>query len=253
MKLCHTDTRNPEKWSKADRQRDCSRAMVSSRWTRNPFGVRPVEVMPMVQPGILYFDEKPADATGYNALLRTRLEAIPEWDKVAGGYLPIWASNDGRQQLWAFDVSNVAVVEAWATTLAESFPWAHGIHFDYFSSLGWLAPDRPVWAWRGWDTGYALLTRRVGYMHNKTYKLIGQQYHRTAITHYVDGLYHEESPGHFGQSFEDLARIVGPQDVIELRSPENFPESYREQVKAFVEERGCYLSWGRDATAGVGL
>ena len=262
MKLCLTDTRNPEKWTRADRNRKCDAAIVSSRWTRNPFGVRDVRVMPSLQPGILYFDGKPADLHGYNGSLLVALERIPGWDQVAGAPISIWKSGDGRQELCAFDVSNVKVVEAWAETASESFPWANEFHLDYFTDLAWLAPDRPAWAWKGWDAGYALFCKFMAF--DRAYSLIGQQFHTTAITPYVDELYVEEHPQRAGILMADQSPT--PDRIYEIRHGWTVPpaeaaagitdaawQAYVRACLRWIKEKDCYLSWGRDETAGVGL
>ena len=41
--------------------------------------------------------------------------------------------------------------------------------------------------------------------------------------------------------------------TFEIRNPDQFPKAYTDLCAEFVREQGCYLSWGRDATALVGV
>lgn len=256
IKRCLFDGRNPEAWSKADRRRGCERAIVSHRWPVNPFGITPnIEVMPSLQPGILYFDGKPSDAAGYNGRLAAKVSAVPDGFLLNGRPLSIWKSDDGRQELRAFDITNLAVMEAWQNECAASFLWANGYHADYFTSLAWLRPDAEYAGdkafWRAWDTAYAFFANRFP-------TVIGQQYHLTPITPYAYGLFVEVEPHHFAQTLDqhraNMAKHGGGIEwVFEIREPMKHSPAKLDEWLRFIKERGCYVSWGRDATAGVGL
>jgi hypothetical protein len=41
--------------------------------------------------------------------------------------------------------------------------------------------------------------------------------------------------------------------VFELRDPDLWNDLYKLNLVNFINLQGCHLSWGRDATAGVGF
>lgn len=251
-----TDTRSVPRWTKLDRARACHRATVSIGWPRNPFGLRPVSVFPLVQPGVFRNNGQAVKLENeFNASLGAFMDEDPSRYLLSGQPVTIWQS--GTQSVQAFDLSRLDVVEGWVERILAHYPWASGIHHDYLTELSWLAPQLSLAYWRAYETGYALaLTRLAHDRHDWT--LLGQQYHLTRLTPYAHGLYVEESPGHFGQSFDDhranmRAAGKGWAWTFEIRNPDQFPKAYTDLCAEFVREQGCYLSWGRDATALVGV
>lgn len=257
MRLNLFDFRSPPRWTKADRNRECEQAMVSVAWDSNPFGVRPVRVLPNIQPGVWRKDGAP---------VVTENAYMAEWGRWVddhnvtlrdeqGKPRNIWTS--GVQSLTAIDLSRVEVVEAWVGAIVGHFGWARGVHLDYYTNLAWLFPTMPLEYWTGYDLG---LAHAVTLMRDlrPDWHITGGQYHRTSITHYVDGLFLEESPTHFGQTFESVEADMddhgnGREWTIEIRRPEVYPDWYIQKALDLVERRGCLLSWRRDAESLRGL
>lgn len=255
-RLCVTDLRNPARWSRSDRQRACSRGIVSIAWDRRPFGLSGVQVLPSIQPGVFRFDGAPVgEPWSFNRQWGEAVDANPDWLLLEGRRVDLWRYD--RQSVTAVDLTRLDALETWTTLLMEHFSWADGVHFDYFTGLSWLDGSISEAYWRAWDVAYALVTSKFR-LSRPGWVLLGQQFHLTAITPYVHGLYLEESPGHFGLSFEQVRANMdrhgrGADWVVELREPGQFPEAYQRQVIDFAAERDCFLSWGRDATAGLGI
>lgn len=255
---CITDLRGPAGWSRADRTRatEGDRAIVSTLWQHNPFGISGAKVFPNVQPGVWRSNGIPVGTPyDFNAVWGSIVDQHPDWSLLEGKPMTIWAS--GSQSVTAVDLTRLDVIEEWTDLLLGYFYWADGVHFDYFSSLSWLDASISPAYWRSYDLAYAATMMRLKRL-RVNWMLTGQQFHLTAITPYVDGLYLEESPGHFGLSFdqikESMWRHGHPENwTIELRSPQSWSAEYRETVARFAASQGCFLSWGRDATAGVGF
>ncbi len=258
MRICLWDLRSPPKWTKADRSRECERAVVSVAWDQSRFGLQDVLTMPNVQPGVWRRDTGVPVVTenGYMALWG-RVVDEKNWTlrNPDGSPVNLWAG--GGQSVTAVDLSRVEVVEARVGAIVGYFGWARGISLDYFTNLAWLAPEIPLDYWNGYDLGLAhavtLLRRQRPDWH-----LIGHQYHRTRITHYPDALFHEYSPTHFGQTFYQLEAEMdshggGKDWVIEMFEAERYGPAYVRQVIDLVNRRGCLLSFERDAKAGVGI
>jgi hypothetical protein len=256
---CLTDWRNSAAWSPADRARACERASVSNEWSENPFGTRPVEVFVAISPGVLRIDGRPTgNADSYNARLGQAVDAAG-WSEIAGQRITLWSGSRG-QTLTAFDITQEECRAAWAGLVAERYPWAQGLHVDYATSLGWLAPTIPVEFWKTWDAAYVDWARRIRALRGGS-KLLFQQYHLTPMTTAADGLFLEEHPQHFGiplaKQKDMLARFEhghgkAADCVFEIRHPDDLPEDYVKRCLAFIRENGCFVSWGRDARALVG-
>lgn len=255
-RLCLTDLRNPARWTKAQRSRECERAIVSIAWPRSPFGIRNVQALPSIQPGVFRVDGRPVgEPESFNAQWGAQVDSHPEWSLIEGKPIDLWRS--GAQSTTAVDLTCLDALEIWTDLLVEHFHWAAGVHFDYFTGLGWLNNTISASYWRAWDMAYALASYKLRSIRGD-WILLGQQFHLTAITPYVDGLYLEESPGHFGLSFDQIRANMdrhghGSDWVIELREPTKFPEAYQRQVIELARERACCLSWGRDETAGLAV
>lgn len=254
MKTMLVDWRNPSKWTRSDRKRPCSAASISNMWEVNPYGIQDVDIYIAIQPGVFRSSGVPVGApTSFNAAWGKIVDEHPDWSLISGRSIILWSA--GSQSVTAVDISNPEVVEAWINLIATHFTWADGIHFDYFTNLAWIAPDIPFPFWEEWDMGLVIATLKLQAL---GFKVLGQQYHLTPATDALDGLFLEESPGHFGLTFEEIAENMerhGREEnwVIELRHPMQFPEWYREEVISFAWKHNCYLSWGRDAEAGVGF
>lgn len=252
MRLVATDLRSPPNWKLYDHRRRPEWAIVSSLWTRDPFGMAPVKTFPHLQPGVWRANGEPVGELGtFNRMWGDIVDQHPSWGLIEGREILLWKS--GIQTVTAVDFTNVGAAEAWTNLILSHFHWAQGIHFDYFSGLGWIDGNVSQGYWQAWDTFYWGVTWKLKHS-RPDWLLIGQQYHLGAITPFVDGLYLEESPGHFGLSFAQHSANMGihgsPENwVMELRFPRLWSDSYQRQVIAFTERNGCLLSWGRDSEA----
>lgn len=138
------------------------------------------------------------------------------------------------------------------------FPWADGIHLDYFTAMSWafpeLAPLDDLW-----DRVLAGLANGI---RDQGKLCLGQQFHPTAPSTALSGEFWEVSPTSFGQTleshaadvkaFRDLVRRVDQRETLfvsEIREPARFPQSYLDQVNAWAEANDFVLSICRDATA----
>lgn len=256
VKRMLTDWRGAPKWTKADRNRACTRASISPVWTISPFGLRPVEVLVAIQPGVHRVSGIPSGKPdSFNAELGTLVDNAGSWAKVAGERIVLWQS--GEQSVTAIDLCDPKLVNVWAALIVHHFAWGRGYHLDYFSGLGWIAPNLGDDVWARWEQGWrdACAALRE---HHPGATLLGQQFHLTRITDSVDGLFLEESPGHFGRSFEQIAADMTAHGhasdwVLEIRDPSKFPSYYLGRCLAFAEAQGAFVSWGRDGTALVGM
>lgn len=271
-----TDWRNPAKWTKLDRtSRPAQGASVSNVWTRSPFGIRPIETFVAIQPGVFRVDGKPAGALGaFNYEFGRLVDENPEWSLVSGHPIRLWPKTvpanppKGTQTVTAIDLTRLDVIEAWTDFILAHFAWANGIHHDYLTNLAWLVAEQglpiPSAFWRAWDTGYTAAIQRMR-LRRPDWKFLGQQYHLTPLTPYVDGLFIEEHPQFTGTLLAthdlNMKNHGGPAWVFEIRSgnevpPELIgkvqPQAWRNYVATCVEwvrERDASLSWGRDETA----
>jgi hypothetical protein len=217
----------------------------------NPFGMRPIRSFVGVQPGVLRWEGRPAGEPGsYNRELGDLSDALG-WGALNGTRaVNLWLS--GPQSVTAIDVAVPEIAGAWADLVVRHFgPWAYGIHADYWTDLAWIDRSFPREYWDRWNAGLVTFGERIK---GAGFKLLGQQFHLTPITHVLDGLYVEQSPGHFGLSFvqhaENMKRHGHPENwVFELREPSKFPAWYVRQTIEFVREHGAILSPGRDASA----
>lgn len=257
MRLNLFDFRSPPKWSKADRDRKCDQAMIGVGWDFNPFGLHPVRVLPNIQPGVWRANGLPVVTE--NAYMKAWGDTVDArgWNLLHpdGSKREIWA--DRSQSLTAVDLTRVECVEAWVGAIVGHFGWASGIHIDYYTDLAWLFPTIDLTYWRGYNLGLAHAVALLRKQRPDWY-IAGGQYHKTAITHYVDGLFHEEAPTHFGQTFAQLEADMddhggGREWTIELREPERYGPDYVRLTLDLIERRGCLLSWKRDAASLVGV
>lgn len=138
------------------------------------------------------------------------------------------------------------------------FPFADGLHLDYYCSLAWVDNTFHSAFWQVWFEAWRDVTDRIRLL-RPDWCLLGQEWHLTPITDHVDGLFLEENPTQFDPNgFDSIPRWAEthghPSDwVLELRHPDRFPLEYRKKVVALAEIMGCFLSWKRDALAGVGF
>jgi len=123
IRRCVADFRSPPRWTKADRSRECERAIVSIAWPRSPFGMRDVLVMPNVQPGVWRASGLPVLTENLYMQRWGTLVDANNWHLTtgdAGEELPaeIWGS--GAQSLTAVDLTRVggtAIDGTWTGTL----------------------------------------------------------------------------------------------------------------------------------------
>lgn len=278
LKSMLTDGRNPGAITKADRQRYADRAGVSPAWNRNPYGISPVQVLPLIQPGVFRVDGIPvrqenpwnaelgamADANGWN-LLGPDGKDILLWHRT-------YRRADGTtatETTTALDLTNKDARDMFAGELPNYYQWAHGMWFDYFGSFDNGSALGPAF-WPKWFDGWRDVCERVRKARPDWF-LLGQSYQLSTITDCVDGIFIEEHPQHFGVLLADQGKMLDrygakAQDcVFEIRSGWNIPpdlvgkvtpeswQAYVRQCLAFIERRGCYVSFGRDQSAGAGL
>jgi hypothetical protein len=264
MRTCLSDLRSPRSWSKADRERKCESALVSILWDRNPFGTRDVLAMPNVQPGIWTSGGFPVGPAGsFNVELAAVLARIPGAFLIDGLEANIWAAGDDKVQ--AFDVSRLDVVEVWTDMIIRHFaPIFRAIQHDYLTSLRDLgAPHASDEYWQRWSAGYVAAISRL---HGSFDHIQGQVHHVTRLSHYADAIYYEVHPQAFGITIEQhrmrMMEHPGWRDAVwEVRDPNTPPgatsmaawKTYLDEVVDFVDGHGMVLSWGRDASALVGL
>jgi hypothetical protein len=266
MKTCLTDWRNPERWTRLDRGRLCQRASVSNVWTYNPFGIRPVQTLVAIQPGVLRWGGRVTGLPGsFNSQLGTESD-LAGWGFLGGrGMLPIWEY--GSQSVTAIDLARPEVAVRWADLMVECFTWAHGVHLDYFTDLAWLDTERRLdsFYWLDWNAGLRLAVEHLRKA-RPDWTILGQQFHLTPITDAVDGLFIEEHPQHFGITLAQHAAAMlehggGPDWTFEIRNPTVPPagvspvawRAYLDQCAEFIREQGAFVSWGRDGAALAGV
>lgn len=257
MKLMVTDWRNPGRWSMADRKRDCRRASISNEWDRDPFGIRPVETLVALQPGVLFYDDKVAGrAGGFNQELGEISQSQDLWlYNPAGAVVKLWEL--GPQEVRALDLTKESTRRLWTAMASDRFHFADGLHLDYFGTLAWIDNTFHPSFWQNWFEAWRDVVDRLRIL-RPDWCLIGQEWHLTPITDKVDGLFLEDNPTQFGLTFDEIRRQSSlhghPEDwVLELRYPDRFPLDYRRRVVSFAASMGCFVSWRRDALAGVGF
>jgi hypothetical protein len=209
-------------------------------------------VLVAFQPGV--FMASPGEpANNFQARLWDAIEDVGGWlFNPAGEQVLLWES--GSQRVEAFDLTNPNVRGVWTDLLVNHFTWASGVHFDYFTRLDWLDPTFSSGYWTAYQEGWRDVVARIRKAREE-WIVLGQEWHETPITGVLDGRFVEDNLTQFGLTFSEQAHILGqnPQHVVELRDPLRFPLWYRRETIRVVEEAGCFLSWGRDALAGVDL
>jgi hypothetical protein len=255
------DFRSPPKWTLADKKRPCEVAFISAAWPRNPFGLLDVRVLPDVTPAVFRRDGLPvATENPFSATWGELVERHPDWSLIDGRPCTITWGAPG-QSLTPVDMTRLDVIEAWVELVLEHLPWASGLALDYWSTLVeafWASPGY----WRAWNVGLAHATMLLREA-RPDWHLSSREWHLTPVTPYVDSLFLEEHPQHFGMTIaQHEAKTFthpGAKDfVIEVRKPEwikaqSGGAAYLEQILALVERQGCLLSWKRDELAGVGF
>lgn len=254
MRLCLTDFRSPARWSKFQRARKAERSIISPLWSSDPFGITPTETLVQIQPGV-WSNRGVAvgDPTSFNPDLARWIELADGWLRnPAGKKIALWIGTDG-QRVDALDLSREDVRRAWTDRLANHFNFADGLHLDYFCSLAWIDNTFPPTFWTTWFDGWKDITERLR-AHRPDWCLIGREWHLTPITDHVDGLFKEVDPWNFGLQLPDHRHEMEvhgrPQDwVMELREPERYPAEVVKMLEGFIEENGCYGSFGMDDRA----
>ena len=181
--------------------------------------------------------------------------------------LEVWRDLSTGAHTLLFDLTCRCMIQDVLKLIAAHFPWADGIHHDYFTAWSWLFPQlQPRDA--AWDqalNGLANGLRATGKL------VLGQQFHLTSPTTATNGLFYEQYPEKFGRTQADIASdlsIFGTlmsvaHDtreklfVAELRDPTMlsilFGGGYLPAVKAWAAANNIVLSVGRDATGGQTL
>lgn len=266
-----TDWRSGGRWSKADRSRPCDAASVSNQWDRNPFGTRDVEVHVAVQPGILTYDGAPAKtfldqalAGDADTMHATSHEQFDAYLYLGGERVKLWES--GPQAVEVLNLTDPDTRAMLARRWTEFYPWATGLHLDYFSTyVGADTDEFDAAFWAKWIDGWKDLVSRIRVL-RPDWKLLGQEFHRTPLSDTVDAQFFEMHPQHFGIYMAQHDERINPLDpnspprtpkrpldVWEIREPGRLPAWYVQQCLDFIARRGAFVSFGRDSTAGKGL
>jgi hypothetical protein len=130
-----------------------------------------------------------------------------------------------------------------------------GIHWDIFTPLA-----NPTPPWDRVMSGIASTIRLAGKL------VLGQQFQITDGVMGTNGMWWEQSPNNNQYTmerhlidatmFRQVVKMADKREAIfvcEMREPEEFPQWYRDQVKAWAIANDFYLSVGVDADAGAAL
>jgi hypothetical protein len=181
--------------------------------------------------------------------------------------LEVWRDTGTGQHTKLVDMTCRCMVSDVLKLIAAHFPWAEGIHHDYFTAWSWLFPQLAPLddAWDRALAGLASGLRATGKL------VLAQQFQLTAPTMAANGLFLEQYPEQFGQSrashaadlasFRNVLAVAhDPREVLwvaEVRDPSYlttiYGAFYLGNVKAWADANNFVLSVGEDATAGQTL
>lgn len=270
QKLCLTDLRS--NWSLADRQRPADLVVCWNAWREKP--IPNVRTLVYIEAAAyVAYDGLPYGSPGsFNLELgqwaqATNADRFPIINNQKLG--TTWGGGDPRATIQLIDITKRGVGSKFAELLSKHFGWADGIQFNGWTSHGWEYPQVPNEYWEKWDQGL-LNTGNAVRWYRPDWIIVGQQFKLFPVALVTNGLYLEQSPHSFGQSFEthiyDKQRFEGIVNwafpkresvwIAELRWPYMYVGTqawYPEKVKIWARDNDFYLSWGRDATAGVGF
>lgn len=171
--------------------------------------------------------------------------------------------NGYRAQL--FDITKRGVIREWLAILDRCFVGFAGFHADWFTAWSWAFSDMaPLDA--QWDSALGAFAEAL---RSRGKLVLGQQYHLTTPLMNTNGAFCEQYPtfnrytieqhtADLGRFRDMTKRVDGdkPREVVwtqEVRDPSRFPAAYIQQIKDWAAANDVVLSFGRDATAGVGL
>lgn len=255
IRHCITDLRGSGRWTPADYTRQADLWIVSSSWTEKP---TPQRTLAHLSASYLTIDGALAGGVGtLNRMIGTLIQplAVP----------PLWTSADGRQTLCPINLNARHAASELADLVTRKMAAFDGVLIDYFCGLGWAYPgafSEDFWAL--WDRSLRAWVEQMRAL-RPDWIIVGQVHQNTEPTGALNGRYIEQDLTSFGCTFESnakdvsqftaMAKLTGREVVFvaELRDPLRYPAYYVDQVKAFCESTGAYLSAGRDATAGMAL
>lgn len=255
IRHCITDLRGKGRWTPADYTRQADLWIVASSWTDKP---TPARTLAHLSASYLTLDGAVSGEPGtLNKMIGTMLQplAVP----------PLWTSADGRQTLCPVNLNARHAASQLADLVTKKMAAFDGVLIDYFVSLAWAYPgafSEDFWA--QWDRSLRAWVEQMRAL-RPDWIIVGQIHQNTEPTGALNGRYCEVDLTSFGCSFESnirdfqafaaLSKMSGREivNVAELRDPLRYPAWYVDKVKGACELTGAYLSWGRDASAGVGL
>lgn len=219
--------------------------------TGNPNG----RVLASFSSGVLFQDALPADRPFNMAVHDAAVRRGAMTERV------IW-TGDGGWHTRLVDLTHRKMAQDLIEIVGRHLGWADGYHIDYFSAWSWLFPDlAPKNA--EWDRA---LIRLANMLRSNGKLVLVQQFQVTAPTLASSGLFLEVNPTSFGKTmemhetalrdFREMATRTDQREVLwvsELREPGKYPAWYVDEVKRWAAKNDIALSFGRDATAGVGL
>ena len=286
-RLMVTDWRGLGRWTTDDRRRPAS--IVSCRALAAPPIPGATTLLSTIF-GYYMLDEKPAGdprSFDYRIAKIARENGYDVFPTTLNGQLKpsrmvLWSSSDGRQKTYALNVTQSQVPRMWGRERASKDVWADGYHVDYLTGFGWLLADPGYTAaygidgmqdaaqfWDRFDEGMGNALQVLRYTRSKSTILLGQQFHNGKPPNnpqmwWCNGRYCEESPTHFGMTFakhrmlfeqwRSFCRVDRPLQghALELRTPWAWSADYVQQTLDLAVEFDSAVSWGRDATGGIG-
>lgn len=189
-----------------------------------------------------------------------------------------------------WNMTRPAVSRWFAQRLYDYFGWSDGSHWDYWTGLEYLLLDTNpdiealnpgianIYHSSGAAAGWALYQRgharaaehlrRLRTAAGKSTIILGQQFQSASAEwdRELTGRFIEEDPDRWGtnpwQTYHDaqialtVARSIhgatAAAHAVEMRYPNAYSAGYKNDVMAWANTNSCYVSWGRDSSAGVG-
>lgn len=202
-----------------------------------------------ISPTIMYAPDGTVAARPYNLALYDAAVRL-------GALMPgrtIWTGNGGYR-IDLFDLTKRGMLQAWLKLIDQFFPWADGIHIDWFTAWSWKFPDMAPTDDR-WDY---LLHQLANSLRYRGLLVIGQQYHLTNPLMACNGAFVEQSPfawrytlAKHAAEMEEWWSFVNRVDprpdfwVYEIREYLTWPVETLDLVKQWAEEQNVLLCLGR--------
>ena len=262
MQTALVDWRGHGRWTYADRQRTCDIASVWQSHTKNPL---PNAGKTLVAFSALLY------SSGIEGVYAEPWNTLPVIKQSNGDTPRVWDSGNGPYTV-AVDLARLGTdrtrrgsTSIWAGQVANRYPWADGLHLDYYTDLAWLWPDLD-YDWSRYLQGLRMLIGAIKAV-RPDWTIIGQNFHFPGgEPGQIDGLFLEVNPTMFGKTMADHSKLLAAHRdirklsglepttwICELREPSRYSEWYRQEVAAWCEWEGIALAWGRDASALVGV